>query len=158
MTQTTAGRRKPARPAADAAIPTREQRVARERAARSGEPRGLRAAAEPPRSPEPARAPVGGARAGAVADPLRPHGRVPIHVLPRCRATHGERPRRQPTHGAAHARTGDRVAIASYLGSGSAFDRAVGEFARSYADQNERDHRALVDAIGTGRIEAESGL
>jgi uncharacterized protein (DUF2252 family) len=58
----------------------------------------------------------------------------------------------------AHARTGDRVAIASYLGSGSAFDRAVGEFARSYADQNERDHRALVDAIGSGRIEAESGL
>jgi hypothetical protein len=58
----------------------------------------------------------------------------------------------------AHARTGDRVGIASYLGSGSAFDRAVGEFARSYADQNERDHRALVDAIGSGRIEAESGL
>jgi uncharacterized protein (DUF2252 family) len=58
----------------------------------------------------------------------------------------------------AHARTEDRVGIASYLGSGSAFDRAVGEFARSYADQNERDHRALVDAIGSGRIEAESGL
>jgi hypothetical protein len=58
----------------------------------------------------------------------------------------------------AHARSGDRVAIAAYLGSGPAFERAVGEFARTYADQNESDHRALVDAIGAGRIAAETGL
>ncbi|MBP2368583.1 DUF2252 domain-containing protein [Pseudonocardia parietis] len=57
----------------------------------------------------------------------------------------------------AHARSGDRIAIAAYLGSGPSFDRAVGEFARAYADQNERDHRALVDAIGDGRIAAGAG-
>ena len=43
----------------------------------------------------------------------------------------------------AHARSGDRVAIAAYLGSGRAFDRALAEFAERYADQNERDHAAL---------------
>jgi hypothetical protein len=57
----------------------------------------------------------------------------------------------------AHARSGDRIAIAAYLGSGPAFDRAVGAFARAYADQNERDHRALVEAIRSGRIPAETG-
>ncbi|MFC1432455.1 DUF2252 domain-containing protein [Streptacidiphilus sp. N1-3] len=54
----------------------------------------------------------------------------------------------------AHARSGDRIAIAAYLGSGDVFDRAVAEFAESYADQNERDHRALVDAVGSGRVTA----
>jgi hypothetical protein len=58
----------------------------------------------------------------------------------------------------AHARTGDRIAIAAYLGSGSAFDQAIGAFARAYADQNERDHHALVEAIGSGRLAAVSGL
>jgi uncharacterized protein (DUF2252 family) len=58
----------------------------------------------------------------------------------------------------AHARSGDRVAIAAYLGSGSAFDVAVREFAEAYADQNERDHRSLVDAIASGRILAETGV
>ena len=58
----------------------------------------------------------------------------------------------------AHARSGDRIAIAAYLGSGAAFDRAIGEFAEAYADQNERDHRALVEAIGSGRLAAVSGL
>ncbi|GAY10025.1 hypothetical protein TOK_4381 [Pseudonocardia sp. N23] len=58
----------------------------------------------------------------------------------------------------AHARSGDRVAIAAYLGSGDSFDRAVGTFARSYADQNERDHQALVTAVADGRVEAERGL
>jgi uncharacterized protein (DUF2252 family) len=52
----------------------------------------------------------------------------------------------------AHARTGDSVAIAAYLGGGNAFTKALGRFARSYADQNERDHRALVEAIGSGRL------
>jgi hypothetical protein len=55
----------------------------------------------------------------------------------------------------AHARSGDRIAIASYLGAGDAFDRAIAEFAEAYADQNERDHAALVAAIGAGRIEAQ---
>ncbi|GAA1272182.1 DUF2252 domain-containing protein [Pseudonocardia aurantiaca] len=58
----------------------------------------------------------------------------------------------------AHARSGDRVAIAAYLGSGPAFDEAVGDFAALYADQNERDHSALVEAIYSGRVKAESGL
>jgi uncharacterized protein (DUF2252 family) len=54
-----------------------------------------------------------------------------------------------------HARSGDRVAIASYLGSGKRFDQAVADFAESYADQNERDYGSLVDAVRSGRIEAQ---
>ena len=57
----------------------------------------------------------------------------------------------------AHARSGDRIAIASYLGPGPAFDVAVGEFARAYADRNEADHRALTGAITAGRIPAAEG-
>ena len=56
----------------------------------------------------------------------------------------------------AHARSGDSAAIAGYLGSGEAFDQALTEFSVAYADQNERDYAAFVDAIDTGRIEAES--
>jgi uncharacterized protein (DUF2252 family) len=55
----------------------------------------------------------------------------------------------------AHARSGDRVAIAAYLGAGDAFDQAIAEFSESYADQSERDHAALVAAIDAGRIAAE---
>lgn len=55
----------------------------------------------------------------------------------------------------AHARSGDRVAIASYLGSGDSFDRALVTFAEAYADQNERDHQALVDSVHAGRLPAE---
>ena len=58
----------------------------------------------------------------------------------------------------AHARTGDRLAIASYLGSGASFDKALARFASAYADQNERDHQALADAVADGRIEAELGV
>jgi uncharacterized protein (DUF2252 family) len=58
----------------------------------------------------------------------------------------------------AHARSGDHIAIAAYLGSGSAFEEAIREFAHTYGDQNERDHRALAEAIRSGRIAAESGL
>jgi uncharacterized protein (DUF2252 family) len=58
----------------------------------------------------------------------------------------------------AHARSGDRIAIAAYLGGSAAFDVAVREFAQSYADQNERDHQALLDAITSGRIAAEEGV
>ncbi|MEU0279426.1 MULTISPECIES: DUF2252 domain-containing protein [unclassified Streptomyces] len=57
----------------------------------------------------------------------------------------------------AHARSGDRIAIAAYLGRGEVFDAALAEFAESYADQNERDHRALVDAVRRGRVRAEAG-
>ncbi|HJS95135.1 MAG TPA: DUF2252 domain-containing protein [Solirubrobacteraceae bacterium] len=55
----------------------------------------------------------------------------------------------------AHARSGDRIAIASYLGAGNAFDRAILEFSRTYADQNERDYRALAQAVEDGRVTAE---
>src|SRR6266542_4794403 len=58
----------------------------------------------------------------------------------------------------AHARSGDRIAIAAYLGGSDAFDRAITEFASAYADQNERDHQALVDAVAAGKITAERGL
>ena len=58
----------------------------------------------------------------------------------------------------AHARSGDRIAIAAYLGSGSAFDRAIVDFSAAYADQNERDYKALVKAVRSGRIVAETGL
>jgi len=55
----------------------------------------------------------------------------------------------------AHARSGDRVAIASYLGGGDSFDRALADFGEAYADQSERDHAALLEAISSGRLEAE---
>jgi hypothetical protein len=58
----------------------------------------------------------------------------------------------------AHARSGDRVAIAGYLGSGEAFDTAIVTFAEAYADQNERDYQALADAVKTGRVAASPGL
>ena len=58
----------------------------------------------------------------------------------------------------AHARSGDRIAIAAYLGGSDVFDRAVTEFAAAYADQNERDHQALADAVKSGRIAAEQGV
>ncbi len=55
----------------------------------------------------------------------------------------------------AHARSGDRVAIAAYLGAGDSFDEAIAGFAELYADQSERDHAALVAAIDSGRLTAE---
>jgi uncharacterized protein (DUF2252 family) len=58
----------------------------------------------------------------------------------------------------AHARSGDRIAIAAYLGGSDVFDRAVAQFSVAYADQNERDHQALADAAAAGRITAEHGL
>jgi uncharacterized protein (DUF2252 family) len=58
----------------------------------------------------------------------------------------------------AHARSGDRIAIASYLGHGDTFDRAILEFSQAYAEQNERDYRALEGAVSSGRITAETGL
>jgi uncharacterized protein (DUF2252 family) len=58
----------------------------------------------------------------------------------------------------AHARSGDRIAIAAYLGGSDAFDTAITQFAAAYADQNERDHQSLVDAVSSGRITAELDL
>jgi len=57
-----------------------------------------------------------------------------------------------------HARSGDRIAIASYLGTSDTFDRAIATFAEAYADQNQRDFEALQAAAADGRITVESGL
>ena len=58
----------------------------------------------------------------------------------------------------AHANSGDRIAIAAYLGKSDVFDRAIATFAARYADQNERDHAELCAAVASGRIEAEPGV
>jgi uncharacterized protein (DUF2252 family) len=58
----------------------------------------------------------------------------------------------------AHARSGDRIAIAAYLGKGTVFDRAIVEFSQAYAEQNERDFKALAKAVKSGRVVAETGL
>lgn len=58
----------------------------------------------------------------------------------------------------AHARTGDRIAIAAYLGRSAVFDEAIADFASAYADQNERDHAALTAAVADGRVEATTGI
>jgi hypothetical protein len=57
-----------------------------------------------------------------------------------------------------HARTGDRTAIAAYLGGSERFDQAVAEFGETYADQTERDHAALADAVASGRVQAQKGV
>ena len=58
----------------------------------------------------------------------------------------------------AHARSGDRIAIAAYLGKSNTFAKAIAEFSERYADQAERDHQVMLDAIAKGKIEAETGL
>ncbi|HEY4426594.1 MAG TPA: DUF2252 domain-containing protein [Solirubrobacteraceae bacterium] len=58
----------------------------------------------------------------------------------------------------AHARSGDRIAIAAYLGRGRSFDRAILEFSSAYAEQNERDYKALQSAVKSGKVVAETGL
>jgi len=58
----------------------------------------------------------------------------------------------------AHARSGDRIAIASYLGNSDRFDRAILEFSKAYAKQNEHDYNALAEAVKSGRIVAQSGV
>jgi uncharacterized protein (DUF2252 family) len=57
----------------------------------------------------------------------------------------------------AHARSGDRIAIAAYLGQSAVFDQAIAEFAAAYADQNEHDHHALTAAVASGRVASERG-
>jgi uncharacterized protein (DUF2252 family) len=58
----------------------------------------------------------------------------------------------------AHARWGDRIAIASYLGKGDAFDRAIADFSAAYADRNERDYATFAAAIDSGRLAAQTGV
>ncbi len=58
----------------------------------------------------------------------------------------------------AHARSGDRIAIAGYLGKDRCFDDAIAAFAMAYADQNEKDYQALVAAVKSGRIKATTGV
>jgi uncharacterized protein (DUF2252 family) len=58
----------------------------------------------------------------------------------------------------AHARTGDAAGIAGYVGKKNTLDRALASFAVAYADQTERDHQALVDAVASGRVAAETGV
>ncbi len=58
----------------------------------------------------------------------------------------------------AHARAGDRIAIAAYLGNSDKFDNAIADFAETYADQNERDYAALAGAVAAGKVEAQSGV
>jgi hypothetical protein len=57
-----------------------------------------------------------------------------------------------------HARSGDRVAIAAYLGKNDRFARAIVEFSAAYANQNERDYATLVEAVKSGRIKARTGV
>jgi len=58
----------------------------------------------------------------------------------------------------AHARSGDPVAIAAYLGKSDAFDRSITDFSERYADQNEQDYEAFVGAVRSGRLEAVEGV
>jgi len=58
----------------------------------------------------------------------------------------------------AHARWGDRIAIASYLGKSDAFARAIADFSVTYADQNERDYEAFTEAVKSGRLAAQPGV
>jgi uncharacterized protein (DUF2252 family) len=57
----------------------------------------------------------------------------------------------------AHARSGDAAVLAGYMGKGTTFDEAIADFAVAYADQNERDHHALVEAVRAGRIKVKPG-
>jgi hypothetical protein len=72
---------------------------------------------------------------------LADYGRSCAHVLAR-----------------AHSRTGDRIAIAGYLGSGDVADIAFTRFAETYARQNERDYAALREAVASGRVAAQHDL
>jgi uncharacterized protein (DUF2252 family) len=78
---------------------------------------------------------------GAIPEGMKVYGELCAHTLAR-----------------AHARSGDRIAIASYLGNNATFDKALARFAESYADQNERDYEAFAAACKSGRLHAEEGL
>ena len=57
-----------------------------------------------------------------------------------------------------HARSGDPIAIASYLGRSDKFDRSISDFAERYAEQNDRDYEEFAEAVRSGRLEAREGL
>jgi len=86
------------------------------------------------------------AKGSAIVDVMEPDAMIAYAHL--CGATLAK----------AHARSGDAIAIASYLGKSDAFDRALADFAEAYADQNERDYDALKQAVESGRVKAEAGL
>jgi Uncharacterized protein conserved in bacteria (DUF2252) len=69
-----------------------------------------------------------------------------------CRSQRGQCPRSGPIW------LDDWIAIASYLGQGDLFDRAVAEFSAAYADQNERDYQAFTEAVNSGRLIAQTGV
>jgi Uncharacterized protein conserved in bacteria (DUF2252) len=77
-------------------------------------------------------------------------------MVPRAMATYGRLC--GWTLARAHARSGDRVAISAYLGKSDRFDHAIVEFSTAYAEQNQRDYQALVDATESGRVTAETGV
>ncbi len=58
----------------------------------------------------------------------------------------------------AHARSGDPVAMAAYLGTGDAFDQSIVDFCKRYADQNEKDYEQFTGAVRSGRLEAVEGV
>jgi uncharacterized protein (DUF2252 family) len=58
----------------------------------------------------------------------------------------------------AHARSGDPIAIAEYLGKSDGFDQAITDFSKRYAEQNEQDYETFADAVRSGRLEAHEGL
>ena len=58
----------------------------------------------------------------------------------------------------AHARSGDPIAIAAYLGKSDKFDLSITDFSERYADQNEKDYEAFADAVQSGRLEAVEGM
>jgi Uncharacterized protein conserved in bacteria (DUF2252) len=58
----------------------------------------------------------------------------------------------------AHARAGDPVAIAAYLGDSDAFDKSITDFSERYADQNEKDYEEFVNAVKSGRLKAREGV
>ncbi len=80
----------------------------------------------------------------------------PDEAIPQGMKTYGELCAH--TLARAHARSGDRIAIAAYLGNSNAFEKALARFAESYADQNERDYEAFVKACRSGRLQAEEGI
>jgi uncharacterized protein (DUF2252 family) len=77
----------------------------------------------------------------AIAPGIKAYGELCAHTLAR-----------------AHARSGDRIAIAAYLGNNSTFEKALAKFAESYADQNERDYEVFSAACASGRLHAEQGV
>jgi hypothetical protein len=125
------------------------ERAERGKSARAAVPRESHAVFDPPPDrPDPL---------GLLEEQAEARASMPIEsMVPRGMRIYGELC--GWTLARAHARSGDRIAIAAYLGGSDVFDKAITRFAAAYADQNERDHKALVDAVASGRIAAEPDL